>query len=88
MSNPSGPENRKLAEDRADRAAEEAGRVQRAGVFAAELAQAARDVERARRLRPQIEATKQRGRDGEDVGDRLRELGREHHRITGAGGGA
>ena len=50
--------------------------------------QRAKDRDTAARLRQQIEATKQRGRDREDVGDRLRELGREHHRITGAGGGA
>lgn len=46
------------------------------------------DERRMRQLGRQIEATKQRGRDGEDVGDRLLKLRREHHKTTGTGGGA
>ena len=46
------------------------------------------DDERVRELGRQIEATKQRGREGEAVGQRLRELRRNHYDTTGTGGGA
>ena len=70
--------------------------------FAEELLQAARtelsrqadrhvptiEEKRVRTLRREIETTRQRGNRGEDVGERLRELGREHYRHTGTGGGS
>jgi hypothetical protein len=43
--------------------------------------------EQLKRLEKQIEALKERGGRGEDVGEQLRELRREHYRGNGAPGG-
>jgi len=78
--------NKDLQLDRQDQIAAEQFRQRRASLWSQELAEAAREAEQARVLRGQIEATKQNGRT--DNGDRLRDLGREHYRLAGTGGGA
>ena len=81
---PSGPANRAVAEEWEQNARDEEGRRVARSIWADDMKQAEREAQKARGLRAQIEATRQNGR--EDNGERLRELGREHHRLTGAGG--
>jgi hypothetical protein len=60
------------------------------GIWDREIEQARREAARAEQLRRQIAATLKAGQENPqlETKDRLRELGREHYRITGAGGGA
>jgi hypothetical protein len=54
-----------------------------------EIEQGRRDAARAEQLRRQISAVQEAGRQDPDLDNKgkLRELGQEHYRITGAGGG-
>ena len=86
MTRSSAEANRDLQLDSQERLEAEKLRVRAASAWAEELKEAARELDQARSLRRQIEATKQNGRD--DNGERMRELGREHFRLAGTGGGA
>lgn len=83
---PSGPANRAVAAEFEQNARDEEGRRVARSIWADEMKQAEREAAKARAIRYQIEQTRKNGR--EDNGERLRELGREHHRLAGTGGGA
>lgn len=80
----SGPENRALAAELEQIGRDEEGRRVARSIWADDMKKAEREAQKARGLRAQIEATRQNGR--EDNGERLRELGKEHHELTGACG--